>query len=347
MRLTHRTLGQRALAATAIATLAATTFAGTAHAATTATTPGRDTVARTVGLLFAQTADQEPGSPRKVSSLRSSIDFVNDYYAEDVNAPLPVTVSGIRDANKDGMDDDGRVTVTVFANRAIVDFTKRGPVVRDGGFIFKDRRAVLKESALNLDAELRWAHRAFGSDTWDMDLINWFANDVAPAVTLTSDYDGNGDLLDDDGRLTLLANGKAVTLTIGNTPKEKGKVTYGPTWRTAAPKRNHHRADAALLRSAEHASAQAAVSQFSHILQAASATQGKSARTISLLREAINSAPHNGAPGLTFSGVVDANKDGIDDDAKVTISMNHGNDVFVLTLPREAGDAATYKSIKG
>ena len=33
--------------------------------------------------------------------------------------------------------------------------------------------------------------------------------------------------------------GHAVTLTIGNTVKEVGKVTYGPTWRNKAPKRAH------------------------------------------------------------------------------------------------------------
>jgi hypothetical protein len=59
-------------------------------------------------------------------------------------------------------------------------------------------------------------------------------------VRIVSEYDGNNDGYDDDGRLTFLANGKAVTLTIGNTRKEVGKVTYGPTWRTKAPKRTHH-----------------------------------------------------------------------------------------------------------
>ncbi|MDQ1537247.1 MAG: hypothetical protein QOE58_1640, partial [Actinomycetota bacterium] len=51
---------------------------------------------------------------------------------------------------------------------------------------------------------------------------------------------GNHDGYDDDGRLTFLANGKAVTLTIGNTPRQGSRVTYGPTWRSKAPRRTHH-----------------------------------------------------------------------------------------------------------
>ena len=31
-----------------------------------------------------------------------------------------------------------------------------------------------------------------------------------------------------------------MTLTLGNTARQVGKVTYGPTWKTKAPKRIHH-----------------------------------------------------------------------------------------------------------
>ena len=56
----------------------------------------------------------------------------------------------------------------------------------------------------------------------------------ATGVQMLSNHDGNHDGYDDDGRLTFLARGKAVTLTIGNTPRQVGKVTYGPTWQSQA-----------------------------------------------------------------------------------------------------------------
>ena len=40
------------------------------------------------------------------------------------------------------------------------------------------------------------------------------------ALRVVSDHDGNHDGYDDDGRLTFLSRGKAVTLTIGNTCRQ-------------------------------------------------------------------------------------------------------------------------------
>jgi hypothetical protein len=116
---------------------------------------------------------------------------------------------------------------------------KRTYSVADAGFVFKNRRSVLKESAQSFDRILRVA-AAYGEDSWDMVLIKDLKGEMPTGVRVVSEYDGNHDGYDDDGRLTFLANGKAVTLTIGNTGKQVGKVTYGPTWRTKKPKRTHH-----------------------------------------------------------------------------------------------------------
>ena len=68
-----------------------------------------------------------------------------------------------------------------------------------------------------------------------MGLIKELKAEMPAGVQVVSDHDGNHDGYDDDGRLTFLAGGKAVTLTIGNTPKQVGTVTYGATWQTRAP----------------------------------------------------------------------------------------------------------------
>ena len=126
-----------------------------------------------------------------------------------------------------------------MGNAATLTLHKRArPTVTDAGFVFKDRRAVLKESAQLFDRILRYAG-SYGTDTWNMRMIKYLKREMPAGVRVVSDYDGNRDGLDDDGRLTFLANGEAVTLTIGNTGKAVGKVTYGPTWKTKAPKRIH------------------------------------------------------------------------------------------------------------
>jgi hypothetical protein len=153
-----------------------------------------------------------------------------------------LTVTGISDRNKDGLDDDGQVVVRVVDNRATLTMHRNGSyTVADSGFAFRNRRAVLKESAQSFDRILRMAGNASdGQDPWDMSLIKDLKAEMPTGVKVVSDHDGNHDGYDDDGRLTFLAGGKAVTLTIGNTPKQVGKVTYGATWQSKAPKRVHH-----------------------------------------------------------------------------------------------------------
>ena len=159
-----------------------------------------------------------------------------------------MAVSGLTDRNHDGLDDDGAMTVQVLDNRATVTLRRnRTYAVADAGFVFTNSRSVLKESAQAVDRILRLVASApHGADAWDLAVIRALGGEAAPGVRVVSDFDGNHDGYDDDGRLTFLAGGKAVTLTIGNTPEEVGKVTYGPTWQTQAPHRVHHPVAAAV-----------------------------------------------------------------------------------------------------
>jgi hypothetical protein len=176
---------------------------------------------------------------RSTRAMRAAIEIT-----KDVNHSVGFTlikVSGLSDRNRDGLDDDAKVALRSFDNVAILTLNRKGTVtVTDGGFVFKNRLSVLKESAQSFDRVLRAAAPAEGQDPWDMSLIKEVKAEMPPGVRVVSDYDGNRDGYDDDGRLTFLARGKAVTLTIGNTGRQAGKVTYGPTWKAKAPRRTHH-----------------------------------------------------------------------------------------------------------
>jgi hypothetical protein len=176
---------------------------------------------------------------RSTRSLRAAMTIV-----KDVNGSAGfdlMKVTGLTDRNHDGLDDDAKVALRAFNNIATLTLHKNRTVsVSDGGFVFTNRRSVLKESAQAFDRLLRAGAPAESQDPWDMSLIKMVKADMPTGVRVVSDYDGNHDGYDDDGRLTFLANGKAVTLTIGNTGRQVGKVTYGPTWKTKASRRTHH-----------------------------------------------------------------------------------------------------------
>lgn len=172
---------------------------------------------------------------RSVSAWRAALAEQND----GVSAGFAVTLSGLVDRNRDGLDDDGTVTARLMSNRAVITMHRSGEaLVADGGFVFTHRRAVLKETAQATDRMLRLVVNT--TDPWDMCIMRIFRRELPPGVQMVSDHDGNDDGYDDDGRLTFLARGKAVTLTIGNTPRQVGRVTYGPTWQATPPRRTHH-----------------------------------------------------------------------------------------------------------
>jgi hypothetical protein len=151
-----------------------------------------------------------------------------------------VQVTGLSDRNHDGRDDDAKIAVRILDNVATLTLHKNGTfTVTDGGFVFHNRHLVLKESARSFDRALR-SPGMEGQDSWDMSQIKSLKAEMPAGVRVVSDYDGNHDGYDDDGRLTFLANGKAVTLTIGNTATQVGKVTFGPTWKAKTPRRIHH-----------------------------------------------------------------------------------------------------------
>jgi len=175
---------------------------------------------------------------RSTQGMRAEMQLVKEVN-DEIGFDL-MKITGLNDRNHDGLDDDAKVVVRVLDNLATLTMHKdRTYTVSDAGFVFHNRRAVLKESAQSFERALRLA-ASQGDDSWDMDGIKYLKAEMPAGVRVVSDYDGNHDGYDDDGRLTFLAGGKAVTLTIGNTARQVGKVTYGPTWKTKAPKRIHH-----------------------------------------------------------------------------------------------------------
>jgi hypothetical protein len=186
-------------------------------------------------------ADSADADGRSLTAMRSASSEVASMLNKEFGKGF-LTVTGLSDRNKDGRDDDGRMVVRVVDNRATLTMHRDGSyAVGDSGFVFRNPTAVLKESAQSFDRILRMAGNASdGQDPWDMGLIKDLKAEMPTGVRVVSDHDGNHDGYDDDGRLTFLAGGKAVTLTIGNTPKQVGTVTYGATWQSRAPKRVHH-----------------------------------------------------------------------------------------------------------
>lgn len=232
----------QAVSALATAALVIVPVAAASAAEGATGTPQRKTMAVEMadlgGWFIGMIADQYKIDGRSTRAIRAHLQVVKELN-KDIGFEL-VKVSGLSDRNRDGLDDDAKLTVRVLDNLATLTLHQNQTyTVADGGFIFHNRRAVLKESAQSFDRALRIA-AAFGEDSWNMAGINFLKAEMPTGVRVVSDYDGNRDGYDDDGRLTFLAKGKAVTLTIGNTGTQVGKVTYGPTWRTKAPHRTHH-----------------------------------------------------------------------------------------------------------
>jgi len=226
-------------AAVAVALVVPPVAVASSAAATTRPAP-RDTfamgIAGVVGWAVGTFAESEKLDGRSASSVREAMKV---FTGTDKDS-FKITINGLTDRNHDGLDDDAKIRVRVFDNVATVILRKRyNYSVVDSGFVFHNRFSALRESAQSYDRMVRWA-AGLGLDTWDMSSPPALRHEMPAGVRLVSAYDGNHDGYDDDGRLTFLANGKAVTLTIGNTRKEVGRVTYGPTWRTRAPKRTHH-----------------------------------------------------------------------------------------------------------
>jgi len=221
----------------ALAIVPVVVTAGPAEA--TARVPHRHTIAMDMadmlGEFIGLYAETDGLDGRSIRAVREALKAVQPF-----DDPFTITVQGLKDANHDGLDDDGGLNVRVLDNIGRLTLHKnRTSTVADGGFVLRNRLSVLKESACSFDRALRFG-APMSIDSWDMVLIKEVKNEMPTGVRVVSDQDGNHDGYDDDGRLTFLANGKAVTLTIANTPRQGSRVTYGPTWRSKAPKRTHH-----------------------------------------------------------------------------------------------------------
>ncbi len=239
-RTSIRLSGAVAVAALTVVPLVAASPAGAA------TRPApRHTAAMDIGDLLGDGvgfyADSAKADGRSVTAIRRASADVASGLNKEFGKGF-VVVTGVSDRNQDGLDDDGRFVVRVADNRATVTMHRDGSyAVADAGFVFRNPRAVLKEAAQSFDRLLRLVGTSSEpTDPWLMGLIKELKAEMPAGVQVVSDHDGNHDGYDDDGRLTFLAGGKAVTLTIGNTPKQVGTITYGATWQTKAPKRVHH-----------------------------------------------------------------------------------------------------------
>lgn len=230
-------LGAVATVALVIAPVATASPAAAATRASHRHTMAMET-AEPLGWFIGQYSQMLKLDGRSIRALRAAMGVaksVNDQAGFDL-----VQITGLSDRNHDGRDDDAKVVVRALDNIATLTMHKDGTfAMTDSGFVFHNARAMLKESAQSFDRALR-SPGMEGEDSWDMVQIKILKAEMPAGVRVVSDYDGNHDGYDDDGRLTFLAGGKAVTLTIGNTAKQVGKVSYGPTWKTKAPKRTHH-----------------------------------------------------------------------------------------------------------
>ena len=81
-----------------------------------------------------------------------------------------MAVTGLSDRNRDGLDDDGAMTIRVLDNRATVTLHRnRTYAVVDAGFVFTNSRSVLKESAQSVDRTCASSPAApYGEDAWDL-----------------------------------------------------------------------------------------------------------------------------------------------------------------------------------
>jgi hypothetical protein len=230
----------RVLTAVASAALVIAPLATANPASATAKAPSRHTFAMDMAQMFGISVGLDAAKNKLDGRSVSSVRQVQKTLRSIPGNSFKITLTGLSDSDHNGLDDDGRLKVRVWDNVATLTLHKnRTHSVADGGFVFKNRLSVLKESAQSFDRTLRLA-ATFGEDTWGMVLIADLKREMPTGVRVVSDHDGNHDGYDDDGRLTFLSRGKAVTLTIGNTGRQVGKVTYGPTWRTKAPRRTHH-----------------------------------------------------------------------------------------------------------
>ena len=277
---------------------------------------------QTVAMVFASTLGDDV---RSNSSLGLPEIEVLRWIAES-GSSAGVRYTGIVDANSDGRDDDRKVTVRYFGNSAVAHLDRKANdpnAATDLGFTFRDRRAVLAESARNVDSVLLFLQRRYGDDSWSMSTLAQVKTEVAPGVRVVSDYDGNKDGYDDDGRVTLLARGKAVTLTLGAREGQRGKVTYGATWQHPIAARAH-----TPPRVFERTSAADGAKVVAENITLYASQDKHAPRDVRVLRDATSWLPRSDR-----SGIVDANRDGLDDDGKLTIQFNHGRDVFLLTVP--------------
>lgn len=142
---------------------------------------------------------------------------------------LPVTVMGVRDGDRDGLDDDGRVSVALFGASACLKLGKASYAVVDGGCgtlstsavssARASARGVAAATRWNVASENAWAAQGMGvrQAAWSIPAIRAALSEVRPGVTVRGLVDRNRNGIDDDGKLTFTSSTGSVCLQLSRT----------------------------------------------------------------------------------------------------------------------------------
>lgn len=223
--LTVKAVIKAAVLALAVTVPVATATAGAAHA-----TEGTSTMAYSFaeGLGGGQkVAWAEDGVPmRSVENLNI---LVAEFRSNFGGVPLPVSVKGVADADRDGLDDDGRVSVAMFSANACLKLGARSFAVVDGGCgtvapvavssTKASARGVAAATRWNVASENAWAAQGLGvrQAAWSVQAIRAALTEVRPGVTVRGLADRNRNGIDDDGKLTFTSATGSVCLQLSRT----------------------------------------------------------------------------------------------------------------------------------
>jgi hypothetical protein len=153
--------------------------------------------------------------------------------------PLPVKVTGITDRNSNGIDDDGRVEVSLFGSQSCLALGSSSYKVSRGGCAVTSAAAkgLATRSARGVDAARRWrvssenAYAAQGlgdtMSTWNIDALSVSLTELRAGVRMTGLTDRNHDNADDDGKLTFSSSAGSVCLHLSKSTRTAGTDTAG------------------------------------------------------------------------------------------------------------------------
>ncbi len=173
-----------------------------------------------------QVARAEDGVPmRSVSNLRIlAAEFRNGYGG----VALPVTVSGITDANGDKLDDDGKVDVALFGAKACLKLWSSSYTVANGTCTLSTASTnAVRASAVGVAGASRWyvasenawAAQGYGTrmHAYNLTAIRSGFTELRAGVTVRGLVDVNKNGIDDDGRFKVTNGTSSVCVQLSST----------------------------------------------------------------------------------------------------------------------------------